>query len=131
MSYTIEIQTKEQFEYIKRIVENSHRMMHSNTSAYVEYLDTVDALKKAFDNPAVTKNPEPELPSPAKKKTSAKKRSAVAKLPVFCKEHPTYGAKRAPRTDCKTCWEAYKRLNPTLWAPARRKFERTQRANNA
>lgn len=45
-------------------------------------------------------------------------------VPNLCKEHPNYEAKRAPTIDCDGHWEAYKRLNPTKYEAARRKFER-------
>ncbi len=131
MPYTIKIETKEQFDYLKRIVDNSKRMMHNNTSAYVEYLDMIDALALTFEEAIVEKPPKVEIiETPKKKKTTSRKVSTVAKLPVFCEDHPTYGAKRAPRTACETCWSAYERLNPAQFPAARRKFERAQRADN-
>ena len=141
MAYYIKIDTKQQFEFIKRIVENSHVKMHSNVGAYVEYIDIVDALKEAFDNPvdfravgqSIQKEEEKILEAATKSKTvnkTRKKLPAVAKLPSLCEDHPTFRAMRAPRTDCKTCWAAYKRLNPTKWANAHRKFLRTQRQAN-
>lgn len=45
-----------------------------------------------------------------------------------CSDHPTYGAKRRPRTDCEPCWALYKKLNPMNYEQARRDFERKQKA---
>lgn len=129
MAHIVKIETKEQFNYLHRIVVNSHRMMHSNTSAYVEYLDIVDALVEAFANAEVIKSPSEEKPPAAttKKKQTAKRSTKVVKLQTFCSVHKTYGAKRAPRTNCSECWEAYKRFNPLQYTQARRKFDRTHK----
>lgn len=33
--------------------------------------------------------------------------SNVTEKPRLCPRHPAYGAKRKPRSNCPTCWDAY------------------------
>ena len=57
--------------------------------------------------------------------TEAKKKRPAEHVSIQhgCPKHPKYGAVRAPRTDCETCWKAYKAYHPTAYDQARRKFE--------
>lgn len=45
------------------------------------------------------------------KKPRAPRGSRLATLPKLCPEHPAYGARRRPRTDCQGCWSAFERYN--------------------
>lgn len=138
MSHYIKIPTEQQYDFILRIVESLHVKFHDNVSAYVEYLDDIDALREAFEHPidpqimtgTILTSSEPEEPVQATPKRATRTRKAKAKdiapLPVFCEAHPHFGAKRSPRTDCATCWEAYKKMNPMRYAAAYRKFIRSQ-----
>lgn len=140
MVYIIKINDDEQLEFLKRVVNNLHIKMHNNVSGYVEYMDTIDALKINFDNASIEKDEIIEIisdptrnqivekiPKVTKSKKTVKKlEPEITKLPSYCNEHVKYTAQRAPRTDCESCWDAYKRLNPTRWAIAHRKFIRTQ-----
>ena len=47
-------------------------------------------------------------------------------VPNLCKEHPQYKAVQAPTIDCQGHWDAYKKMNPTKYEAARRKFERSR-----
>lgn len=48
--------------------------------------------------------------------------------PNLCETHPNYAAKRAPRTECKGCWIAYKKMNPNSYELKRRAFLRKKKA---
>ena len=56
MVYIIKINDDEQLEFLKRVVNNLHIKMHNNVSGYVEYMDTIDALKINFDNASIEKD---------------------------------------------------------------------------
>ena len=147
MPYFLKINTKDEFNFVKRIVDNSHTKFHAHPSEYAEYLDIVDALKENFDHPmtpmdiihagedAIARESDEKyergmqdvIPRPSRKK-SRKKQPEVADLPALCKEHPKFKAQRAPRTDCKQCWKVYKELNPNIYDAARRNFVRKQRS---
>lgn len=71
----------------------------------------IEALNTATDE-AVPK------PKPVKTETNLK--------PELCSDHPSYGAKRPPRTDCSGCWTAYKSFNPMNYDKALRDFKRKQ-----
>lgn len=155
MTYIIKIEDEDQLNFLKRVVENLYIKMHSNTSGYVEYLDTIDALKINFDNASIEKDEIIEIISnPTNRELASEKKESTTKsvqtrkksvkkdsnktlspeiraLPTFCDEHTKYGAQRAPRTDCEACWNAYKRLNPTRYAMAHRKFLRTHGTDNS
>lgn len=53
-----------------------------------------------------------------------KQATGPAIQPKLCSNHPNYGAKRAPRTDCDVCWKAYKKFNPLSYDGARKAFKR-------
>lgn len=67
----------------------------------------------------------PDEPSPPPK---PKRLATPSFEPHLCPEHPKYAAKRAPRTPCRHCWDAYARLNPTRADHARAKFRRKSRS---
>lgn len=57
------------------------------------------------------------------KKPRAKRGERLATLPNLCSEHPAYGAKRAPRTNCEGCWKAYEKyVDPAVVEKAKRKL---------
>lgn len=54
---------------------------------------------------------------------SSKARAPKMKLNL-CPEHPYYGANRAPKHHCESCWNAFKDLNPLSYEKKRRDFDR-------
>jgi hypothetical protein len=57
-------------------------------------------------------------------KAKSKKKSQPRVKSDLCKEHPYYGAVRAPQQDCDGCWNAYKKMNPNTYSRKRSEFER-------
>lgn len=65
----------------------------------------------------------------AKAKASAKVEPKVVEIdPYQCPEHPTYGARYKPRTDCAKCWDLYKQFHPMDFDKARRSFLASKRS---
>lgn len=122
MAYLVKINNKEQYKFALQQIENWHARIHGNVAGYIEYVDIIDELLASFRSPEIVDLPAVEVtsevvpPRPVKEKVDLRL--------ALCGEHPTYQAKRSPRTDCPTCWEHYKKLNPTRYDQARRKFER-------
>lgn len=46
------------------------------------------------------------------KTSKTSKRTKIAGHIKFCNDHPQYGGIRKPRTDCKSCWDAYNSKHP-------------------
>ena len=65
-----------------------------------------------------------EYDSGIKEPTEEKKETKPAVVYNMCKDHPRYGAKRAPSHDCKVCWAKYKEFNPDVYARKRKDWER-------
>lgn len=53
-----------------------------------------------------------ERPSAPKAPAKESPKKQEPKDTVACSKHPSYGVIRAPRSDCKTCWSAYKKKHP-------------------
>jgi len=140
MPHYLKIKTDEDLKFLKLIIGNWHAKMHNNISGYVEYLDIIDSLQDSLEHPLkdlqeVMDEGEKDLlaavdkPKPITRRKQRSRKSDIAKLPTHCDVHKTYGAQRPPRTNCEICWNAYKKLNPTRYAVAHRKFLREQNVN--
>lgn len=92
----------------------------------LEFAIVIDGIVEAFEN--ASKVIEETESTPKAKPKRAPKNSGIGVLKGGCTEHPTYGAKRAPRKDCSNCWDMYKMYNPTNYDRARRNFDRKNNA---
>lgn len=99
----------------------------------LEFLQIIDELEGAMlatrkePNPRQSKKSE-EIFEPVKAGSKTAKAPVKPAVPVGnnCEDHPTYGAKRRPRTDCEGCWGLYKKMHPLEYDKARRDFDRKQ-----
>lgn len=109
---------------IIQVVENMHR----HPSEYpLEDVEMMQSLQSALEGGEHSRAPKPESNEPKK---ARKTPEAAVALRDGCEEHPNYGAKRRPRTDCDGCWNAFKSYNPASYSKARREFERKLRAES-
>lgn len=128
----IRIESEEDYIWLRDVIERAHFKSWNNLEYTHETQWLIQRVSEQIKHAefvvpeetiASVKSPE-KSPPPRRRKT----RSPVnANALLYCATHPSYGAKRTPRTNCDDCWAAYKKLNPTKADAARRKFERTQR----
>ena len=85
----------------------------------LDFISMIYDLKKSLAGEELEAPPE-EI----KKKPRARASSSPIVIKNGCPEHPTYGAKRRPRTSCNGCWDAFKKYNPTSYQKAWREFQR-------
>jgi len=104
------------FNVLSSIFKNSFAKISQGTSSLPDEITlAVPRIVEALDGAEVQSEVEEVKPT------------ATASAPMktdFCKKHPVYGAKRAPRTDCAACWAAYKKFNPLSYDKARKAFKR-------
>lgn len=96
----------------------------------LEFSLMIDAIAKSLEE-AVHAPPEKEdKPKKARVKRSKANSTTKTKVEVqaknACTDHPSYGAKRRPRTGCEGCWSMYRFYNQSSYEKARRDFERAQ-----
>lgn len=106
----LKIENEADFKWLATYINNWDIKCKDNWSSYVEYADMFDRLNKAFNDAEKIKSPEDD--GPTEKKPRAPRGSKATIQPNYCKEHPTYGAKRKPRTECDGCWKAFAKFNP-------------------
>lgn len=94
--------TDENYEFLLAFLQSRFRM---DTGMRVSLSNSIKALQDAkADNVKPAKIALPEV--------QEIKTPVVATKFKPCKEHPLYGAKRSPRSDCKGCWDAYGQVHP-------------------
>jgi hypothetical protein len=139
MAYYIRVDSKDDLDWMTKVLDNLLSKDPNNPTLQInynfivnwrEYISSPVAAKEVAD---ITEQPEAILsdgdkkkmaPRPSRKKVDVKKkRTPKEKSSVkqgktapddiySCKDHPTYGAKRRPRVDCKRCWELFAMFNP-------------------
>jgi hypothetical protein len=102
----VTIENEDDFKLLKRYIEQWAVRARENVGAYTEYVEPFERLLNNFEDAVVLKNPSEKIEVPAEKQPAHKWN--------YCPDHPTYGAIRSPRTDCETCWRAYKKMNPNI-----------------
>jgi hypothetical protein len=130
VSWQIKVETKEDLELLKSLFEGSVEKIQRGTSRFSDELSNFvlrfwDAIEAAEEVADLFEEATSEAPKAVKK--PAKKRAPKFK-PNLCPAHPDKALVQAPRTDCKGCWDAYKRLHPMEYDNKRRAFERKQRS---
>lgn len=127
MAYQIEINDKQAYEWLKKLINNTLESPSSRPfqTAYEELLH----WKEAFDKCDEEREKLAEIRRQNSKKAVAKKppvkrRTVKKEISEFdCAEHSTYGGVRVPRTNCKKCWSIYKKLHPMEYEQSLRKFK--------
>lgn len=103
------------FLVLSSLFKKSYERISKGTSSLPDELtNAVPRIVEALDSSEVCEEVHEISEQPKK---------SVIKANI-CSDHPLYGAKRPPRTDCNTCWSAYKRFNPLSYDKARRAFKR-------
>lgn len=157
MEYILKTENKDAIEWMQYLLQNTIESKGHNAAlvAYPhlkEWLDMFERAEVRRGNSSETTeinlldDSEPAKPKvkaaakkgPASKKPAAKKKAApkkrrakkkaIDKSGLTCNTHKTYQAKRVPRTDCKECWEVYKKFHPLEYDQKRSKFLRDQRS---
>ncbi len=131
--FYIKIDKEEDLEWLKNLITNSLNA-DPNSRILLRYYDQVKNWHDALNNPlsATEFAEQTGIPKPTRTRTTTKKKKKQTKReqkldernPDICTVHPTYGAVRRPRTDCDSCWLAYKRRHPMDYPAVRRDFER-------
>lgn len=106
----VKIDNEADFKWLANYINNWDIKCKDNWSAYIEYADMFARLNEVFSNSEKIKDPADDGPAPAK--TRAPRGSVKNLKPNYCKDHPTYGAKRKPRGECESCWKAFAKFNP-------------------
>lgn len=129
MPWFVKIDDPEDFAWLKEFLESWERKSQANVAAYVEHIEKFQRLADSFreaklaESVQVVRAASVEAPKTVRRKRG----EAKAERPNLCSEHPTYGAKKRPRTDCPTCWLAYEKYNGKPAADlAKRKFNRSR-----
>lgn len=112
-TYTITIESKETFEWLKSTFESFEKKAMLDPSRWSGIVEHLSNIKLAIEETEIEKE------TPVRKKKEEY-------LPNLCPDHPTYTAERPPKVDCKGHWEAYKKMNPLAYAAARRKYDRSK-----
>lgn len=124
MAWFPKIDEKEDFQYLKRFIDTWAVRCKNNLAAYVDYAEMFDRLQAAFNDAIQAEEVEVAKGLEKPKAVPKKKKEEVVNF-RFCPDHPSYQAKRSPRTDCKGCWEAFEKYAGRSRAKqARQKFER-------
>jgi hypothetical protein len=132
MARYIRLDEQGDYEWLLRSIENLEIRAKMNPSLYCDRWEIIQRVLAAVqgatkDAPAAPQvdvaTPEPKV----RKRRTKRAEVRVATLTV-CSDHPTYGAKRRPRTDCEDCWTAYARYAGKPAAQkARIEFDRKRR----
>lgn len=123
MAWYIRIDEKEDFNYLKKFIDTWAVKSKDNPSAYSEYVDMFSRLQQAFDNS--TQAEEIEITKAIERPSRKSKETKTVTPLKFCSEHPTYQAKRSPRTPCDGCWQAFEKYaGKDRATKAKLKFER-------
>lgn len=127
MAWQIKVETKEDLEHLKNLFEGSVEKINRGTS---RFSDDLAAFVLRFWDAIEAAEETDKTSSPPKAKAVPKKRAprGTKFKPNLCSVHPEKALLRAPTTDCKGCWDAYKRLHPLDYEAKRRTFERKQRS---
>jgi hypothetical protein len=161
MAHYIRIDNKEDLDWMSRVLDNllsrdpNNPQLQINYNYILNWRKYIENTVSAKEVSLVTEAPEIILsegdkrkmaPRPSrtkaavskkKKKTPASKSSIkqtkVAPDDIYtCVDHPTYGARRRPRTDCDRCWELFGKFNPPAVVKQKRnEFDRLNRSNTA
>lgn len=136
MTWQIKIEDKDDLDLMKSLFEGSVRKIKGGTTLFddesaARILRIYESLTNASEIPTES-TPEvrqDDTGKGKKNKGSGRGQSKTTNnfVPNLCSDHPSYGAIRPPRTDCKGCWAAYKRMNPTKYSLAKRDFDRRER----
>lgn len=129
MPYFVKIDNPDDFQWLKNYLEKWEIKCKDNVAGYVEHIEKFERLAESFRQAKLAEAVQVIKAAPAveKAKPRRKRGEAQAQLPKLCSDHPTYGAKKRPRTNCGQCWFAYEKYNGKPAADlARRKFLRSQ-----
>lgn len=89
------------------------------------FCDVAPTYQRILDAVRAATADEPTRPqvaaAQALRKPRARRGTRKATLPNLCGQHPTYGAKRPPRTPCSICWAAYEKYAGKVAAQRARK----------
>lgn len=130
MPHFVKIDNSDDFQWLKTFINNWHVRCEDNVSAYVEHREKFQRLHEAFENAKLAEavkviNETQPVEEVKPKRTRKPEAQRVMETPNYCKDHPKYGAKRPPRTDCQGCWGAYEKYSGKYAAKqARLKFDR-------
>ncbi len=142
MAKYIRIDTNEDYEWLIKVLDNWLNADPNSQALQINYVFIAN-WRKYLDNPVSAKEvseavPDKKVilteadtkktsPKPKKKRTTKSKRKQKPDVdPYKCPDHPTYGAKNRPRSDCATCWDLYKKFNALRYDQARREFNALQ-----
>ena len=123
----LRIENQEDLDWLQNILSNSMQKLRNGDGSRLETsLENIIRLHESVNNPITSK----EMQRQMKEEEKASKKDTPSAAEVYggnCSEHPAYQAKRAPRTECKGCWNTYEKLNPLKFKKARADFEKKQR----
>lgn len=122
MTYFIQIESKESFEWLAKLIQNT--IETPNSKVMINSYEHVRAWHDALSSYELIEEPK------VRKSRQPKPEKNTDPDPFTCKDHPSYQAKQVPRKDCKVCWNIYKKFHPLDYDKKRRDFER-KRSNVA
>ena len=129
MAYFIRIERKEDLEWLQSILDNSVAKLRQGSTLLEAASEHIARVHESVFAAVPAKEAsvlgidgefEKEVPPPKKEKEERYKYN-------HCSDHPYAPIKQAPRTTCKGCWKAYKKLHPEKYDLARRNFLRKQK----
>jgi hypothetical protein len=132
MAYQLEINNKQAYEWLKKLVNNT--LESPSSRPYQTSYEELMCWKEAFDRcdqqreeAAAARRQQAPTKSVAKKSSHTRRQTRKEISEFDCLEHPKYGGVRMPRTDCKKCWSIFKKLHPMEYDRARRRFNLKQK----
>lgn len=127
MPFFIRIEQPQDLEFLQSLMSNAVTKLKRGNTPIDSASEQIIRLHECVFS-AVPMKEASDLGITDEFKEEKKPKAKPAESHDLCATHPKYGAKRAPKTPCKGCWAAYKKLNPLSYDLAKRKFERTQSA---
>ena len=110
MHYSIIVENTEDLKLLKQMFSNAMKKIDNGTWLHEDNIESIQRLHAGIEAATAHKARTPT--------------TEAMPVPNLCKEHTKYEAMRPPRTDCKSCWAAYKKLNPLKYTTARKRYLR-------
>lgn len=126
MTFEIRLE-KPQLEWLQNLMETGIEKAGRLEGGWANHIEHLLAIKEALEN--ADKADRKVATAPRTRRT--KEEIETEKKGALCPEHPKRALKQRPSDDCKSCWAAYKRLEPMKYPAAWRAFKAAQKKKGA
>lgn len=129
MAYYIRLENAEDLTWLQNLLDRYVRKLKENTSLVNDNSEIVVRIYDASLSAQPTEEaapmgvPQEVLDQDPRPKGKEPKDNYI---PNYCPKHKKYSAQRVPGTDCKKCWETYRKFHPLDYDKALRRFKAKQ-----